>query len=290
MSRLCKSTQDIPAPLGPRRPHCARSAIYTAPPAPGTDSAAATRTIPLDKFAAVLHDPWHFCEVYPGALPLTRKVYGQLWRAHAMAASVLDPGAVSGSGVAGANGGCPGVAPVLSPTQAQMQTDTTAVGGGKHERLATAGDDVVQGGAGSLGKAATGTIRRPLPPIQNTVDVHTQNQGVIGDRRVCANTSVRRVTLNTNPFTAAIQDPALLASYRSGLPAEMNGSMMNLLERGEWSYWPIQPAAVPKIEEPEDGELSDMELSDTREEEWAYQSFEELFRQDASVAGPSWFR
>ncbi|KAI0824554.1 hypothetical protein BC628DRAFT_1378322 [Trametes gibbosa] len=73
VAQRSETTQNIPAPQGPRRPSVAR---YT--PTRSLMAQGSNRTIPVDKFEEVIQDPGLYAQLYPEALPLTHRIHRQL--------------------------------------------------------------------------------------------------------------------------------------------------------------------------------------------------------------------
>ncbi|KAI0634396.1 hypothetical protein C8Q77DRAFT_751055 [Trametes polyzona] len=85
LSRRSQTTQNIPAPQGPRRPTASRYATarpYVLDagihPIKLDNPQSMKKEIPTEKFADVLRDPEYFSNFYPETLPLTRKLLRQV--------------------------------------------------------------------------------------------------------------------------------------------------------------------------------------------------------------------
>ncbi|KAI0350881.1 hypothetical protein OH77DRAFT_1439591 [Trametes cingulata] len=201
MSRICTTTQNIPAPQGPRpRPPCPRN--RTAPP---VNSHKTRKDIPADKILDVLRNPAHYCEVYPETFPLTRKLVRQLQTQAAAHARAMEMVSVEAEVVD----------PLASGPLRELPGRPCF-----YERLPTAGDDIVP-------TAATGR-HRELPPIGMELE------------------ATRRLGFTQPPVMATRMDEASIGGHsesrvRDGVERPQvlygpgNVSVMDIVERGEWS-------------------------------------------------------
>ncbi|KAI0672491.1 hypothetical protein C8Q78DRAFT_755540 [Trametes maxima] len=117
-SRVCQTTQNIPAPQGPRQRAACHTRFATAPAEPSHKQ---RKAIPVESFADVLSHPAYYCEMYPDTLPLTRELCQQLRAAN----------------VARAGGGEPAVTQVSPPDSVASLSP--------REELAMDSDDIVEG-------------------------------------------------------------------------------------------------------------------------------------------------
>ncbi|KAI9068978.1 hypothetical protein FKP32DRAFT_105645 [Trametes sanguinea] len=199
-TRLCYSTQNIPAPMGPRRPSCTRN--RTAPLPIGTRKPG---TIPADRIEDVLRDPGYYCEVYPDTLPLTRRLYRQIW---GRSASVFT-------------------AEPLIHAQADARGLYTRSGVHEYERLQTEGDDVVFYDGGDQDGTSPG--RKRLLPIGS--EVRAPNCSMDNMASSCIGEHLRECGLDT---PANGESSSQVRRSRREMRSEV-AMTMDILERGEWS-------------------------------------------------------
>ncbi|KAI0367674.1 hypothetical protein BV20DRAFT_544407 [Pilatotrama ljubarskyi] len=213
MSRICQTTQNIPAPQGPRpRPPCARNRT-----APLLDSHKTRKDIPADKILDVLRNPAHYCEVYPETFPLTRKLVRHL-QTQAVALARSHANQADNEGLARG--------PLGEPEEVPGNVCF-------HERLPTAGDEIVVPNGAAVNDEAS-YRRRKLPPIGMELQA---------TRKLVAH-GCARPHLMHNPVggvTSEGQSSVRGASEeRLMLYGPRNRTVMDMVERGEW----LQPQLV----------------------------------------------
>ncbi|OSD00653.1 hypothetical protein PYCCODRAFT_1460149 [Trametes coccinea BRFM310] len=201
-TRLCFSTQNIPAPLGPRRPSCTRN--RTAPLPIGSKKPGA---IPVDRFEDVLRDPGYYCEVYPDTLPLTRKLYQQIWGPSAAVFTAAPAGPAQND-------------PRLSRTRSDAHA---------YERLETEGDVVVFNGSGDHERQSPG---RKLLPIGAEVRASSYSMDY----------TVLRSATGPLEWCGPDMSVHVQSSFQVERALEMRSEVamtMDILERGVWSMTDI---------------------------------------------------